>query len=367
MTYKQTLFFVGECLSLVKYPERKKKIARLITSGYVDWDMVVKLSSNQMVVPAVYFNLKNAQLLTLLPEGLEMYFEKITQANRSRNKALIKQANQIVLILNKHNITPLFLKGMAHLLEGLYQDIGERMIGDIDFLVAKNQVDEVAKILKQAGYFVCVESEISENCRHFKRLIHKDHIAAIEIHKEILGQNHKHTLGYNLLFAQGQNRTIYRLPSYGHQALHNMLNAQVNDRSFYEGSILVRQLYDCFLLSFKKDVPKAIKLYEHDYFLKNIYFKWLHKLFKTEFILYKKSLFLNLLMLRYEMMMVKILYKPAVEIAYFSSRFFYYIRQLVLIFKNKNKRHDFIKSISAHGWLKRHSQSYKKGRVRKFK
>jgi len=360
MTYKQTLYFVGHCLSLAKYPERKGAIEKLISSNYVDWDKVVKFSSNQMVVPALYFNLKRAQLLKLLPEGLEFYFKEIAKANRQRNEALIIQVNHLVSILDIHKIKPLFLKGMAHLLEGLYLDIGERMIGDIDFLIAQNQVEEVVTILKEAGYTNFFENEELEKPRHYGRIVHKDFIASVEIHWDILEENHLHTLSYDVLFADKQKIENIHVLSFAHQALHNMLNAQVNDHSYKRGLILLRQLYDCFLLSYKPDVKSALKNYKKDYFLKHIYFKWLHKLFKTEFILYKKSLFLNVLMWRYLLMTNKTLYKISTNISYFCNRFYNYPRQIILAFNNKSKRQNIIKHLTTKGWLKRHFESYKK-------
>jgi Uncharacterised nucleotidyltransferase len=359
MTYKQALFFIGHCLSLARYPDRKNNIAKQINFDDIDWDLVVKLSSNQMVVPALYLNLRRAQLLDLLPEGLGLYFEEITQANTRRNKVLLKQANHLAILLEKHQMKVLFLKGTAHLIVGLYQDIGERMIGDIDILVGKNQVEEVANILKSEGYFNRLEDEKLEKPRHYSRLAHKDYIASVEIHWDILEEGHKHNLNYETLFKNKQKQAAFYLPSFEHQALHNMLNTQVNDHAYKRGLILVRQLYDCFLLSFKPDVTKALKDYSPDYFLKNLYLKWVCKLFKTETVLYKKSLFLNLLMLRYHLTTNKNLYKISTEIDYFSNRFYNYPRQVVLAFNNKSKRQNIIKSLTTKGWLKRHMQSYK--------
>jgi len=360
VTYKQTLYFVGHCLSLAKYPERRKEMARLIKANDVDWDKVVKLSSNQLVVPSLYLNLKKAQLLNLLPDGLEIYFKEITEANKTRNKALIKQANHLVNTLDKHTIKPLFLKGMAHILEGLYIDIGERMISDIDFLVARDQVEKVAEILKKEGYTRLYEGGLLFKSRHYARLIHKDFIGAVEIHWNVLDNKHATKLNFDLLFSHKQKIANYDVPSFAHQALHNMLNAQISDSSFYKGSVLVRQLYDCFLLSFEKGAPEAFKLYKQDYFLKNIYLTWLHKLFKTEAKLYKKSLLLNLLMLRYEFTANKNLFKIEKTVTYYCYRIYNYPRQVVLAFNNKSKRQNIIKSLTTKGWLKRHLQSYKK-------
>jgi len=360
MTYKQALFFIGHCLSLAKYPGRKNDIAKQINSDNVDWDLVVKLSSNQMIVPTLYLNLKRNKLLKNLPEGLDLYFEEITQANTQRNKALLKQANRLAILLEKYQIKQLFLKGTAHLIAGLYQDMGERMIGDIDILVAKNQVEEVATILKKEGYYNRLKNEGLAKPRHYRRLAHQDYIASVEIHWDILEEGHKHDLNYDVLFDDKQKIDSYYLPSFEHQALHNVLNAQVNDHAYKRGLILIRQLYDCFLLSFKPDVKEALKTYKRDYFLKNIYLKWVGKLFKTETVLYQKSLFLSLLFWRYQFMTNKNLYKIATETAYFSNRFYNYPRQIVLSFNNKSKRKNIIKTLKSKGWLKRHFESYKK-------
>ena len=52
---------------------------------------------------------------------------------------------------------PIFVKGSGNLIKGLYEeDIAERMIGDIDFLVSKNKYDLTSKILVEHNYKVCV-------------------------------------------------------------------------------------------------------------------------------------------------------------------------------------------------------------------
>ena len=62
-------------------------------------------------------------------------FTKIYGLNRERNIQILQRIDDITAELNKKNIQPVFLKGTANLLDGLYSDLGERMIGDIDFLV----------------------------------------------------------------------------------------------------------------------------------------------------------------------------------------------------------------------------------------
>ena len=65
------------------------------------------------------------------------YMKYITKLNRERNEEIIAQAKELNTLLLEHHITPIFLKGTGNLLEGLYEDIGERMVGDIDFLFSE--------------------------------------------------------------------------------------------------------------------------------------------------------------------------------------------------------------------------------------
>ena len=50
-------------------------------------------------------------------------------------------------MLKQYNINPIFMKGSSYLIQGLYEDPAERMIGDIDFLVSKNKYDLASIIL----------------------------------------------------------------------------------------------------------------------------------------------------------------------------------------------------------------------------
>ena len=65
----------------------------------------------------------------VIPEEVEQAFAEIYDLNRERNQQILQQIDDITAELNKENIQPVFLKGTANLLDGLYSDVGERMIG----------------------------------------------------------------------------------------------------------------------------------------------------------------------------------------------------------------------------------------------
>ena len=134
MNYKETLFFIAKCLTISLEAKNKQEIEKQLKSTSIDWDVVVKVSTAHYVFPALYCNLQRANFLDYLPQELVTYMEHITNLNRERNEEIITQARELNTLLLANMITPIFLKGTGNLLAGIYEDIAERMVGDIDFI-----------------------------------------------------------------------------------------------------------------------------------------------------------------------------------------------------------------------------------------
>ena len=100
-----------------------------------DWDAVVIVASQHLMLPALYCQIKAKDLLHLIPEDLQLYLEEITAINRGRNEVLLKEVHEISEILKKEQIDHVFIKGTALLASDVFKDPAERMIGDIDILV----------------------------------------------------------------------------------------------------------------------------------------------------------------------------------------------------------------------------------------
>ena len=75
----------------------------------------------------------------------------ITDLNRERNTQIIAQAQELNSLLLENNIRPIFLKGTGNLLAGIYEDISERMVGDIDFIFSKEDYPKAITILREFG------------------------------------------------------------------------------------------------------------------------------------------------------------------------------------------------------------------------
>jgi hypothetical protein len=228
----------------------------MLQSNTVDWDEVVKLSTAHYVFPALYCNLKRASFLSYLPEDLVEYMKYITELNRKRNEKIIAQAKELNTLLLEHKITPIFIKGTGNLLEGLYEDIAERMVGDIDFIFSEIEYPKVNKLLKKKGYKSYSKFELTTpSFRHYPRLKLINKIAAVEIHKELLCEKYTKEFNYDFIKNSCQKINNHSISSFKNQLILSSAAYQINDYGFDKKSLVLRNAYDVFLLS-KKTIAK---------------------------------------------------------------------------------------------------------------
>ena len=257
MGYKETLYFVAKCLTISVDDRNKKAIEKLLQLNSIDWESVVKLSTSHYVLPALFCNLKRSNFLHYLPDDLVTYMEYITNLNRERNEEIINQARDLNGLLLKNNIEPIFLKGTANLLAGIYEDIAERMVGDIDFIFSKEDYPKAIKLLRNYDY-----SEVGKykyqfpGGKHYRRLKKNNSIAAIEIHSEIvLTEKYRKEFNYSFVKKDLQIIDKTRVLSYANKLNLSIISDQINDNGFYFNRIILRNVYDIFLLS-KKTIAK---------------------------------------------------------------------------------------------------------------
>ena len=259
MNYKETLLFVGKCLTIIHEEHNRKIVEKKIKSENVNWDNVVKLSTEHYVFPALYCNFKKANLLFFLPEELVNYMMHITNLNRERNLQIIEQAKEINELLLANNITPIFLKGTGNLLEGLYEDIAERMVGDIDFLVSKKDLKKANELLLLNKYSSF--STIINGFRHLPGLTKKNKIARVEIHEGLIKGKYIKEFNYRIIKDSIQSINDVYVISFEDQLCLSIIANQINDDGIYFKNIALRNVYDVFLLSKKTNSLKAIKNY----------------------------------------------------------------------------------------------------------
>jgi len=185
--------------------------------------------------------------------------EHITDLNRDRNKKIVTQAKDLNSLLLANNIRPIFLKGAGNILEGLYEDFGERMVGDIDFLFSEKDFFKAIDIFKKDNYFK-PESELDyfQGFRHYSRLFKPANIAAVEIHKEVTIEKYRGEFNYKMISKDTQQINDFSVLSFENQLSLSIITSQINDYGFQFNRFSLRNAYDVFLLSKKVDTKKFI-------------------------------------------------------------------------------------------------------------
>ena len=257
MNYKETLFFVAKCLTISLEEKNRKQIENQLKTSSINWEDIVKLSTSHYVLPALYCNLKRADFLKYLPSDLIDYMQHITDLNRERNKQIITQAKELNQLLLSNNITPVFLKGTSNIVEGLYEDIAERMVGDIDFIFSKQDYPKAIQILKVDNYNLMIKQDYYAPGKHYPRLIKQGKINAIEIHKDLLIERYSSEFNYNHINKDVQKINGFNVLSFKNQLTLSVAATQINDYSFHYKRITLRNAYDVFLLSKKTDAQRA--------------------------------------------------------------------------------------------------------------
>ena len=225
------------------------------------WDNFVKIASSHYVIPALYFKLKERDFLKLLNAELVCYLEEIYNQNYNRNKELVKEVNEISHLLKTHSINHVFLKGSA-LVSSIYkQSIGVRMVGDIDILIANNQIQKAKNLLELSNYspiktpFVPF---INYNRKHLDRMINKNKLFAIELHFKISDREIKHE---DFLDSKKMINYIF-IPKTSHLLFHSIINFQLNDHGSLRATFHFRTLFDVFNLG-KPDLIHKISNSSH--------------------------------------------------------------------------------------------------------
>ena len=219
---------------------------------------MVKIASGQLVLPLLYIKLKSKKCLKFIPVELKRYLKFIYSANKKRNIQLLKELDEIEKLLSKNNINYKFIKGADYLKNMVYDDLGERMVGDIDILINKEDEANIVKLLNNYGYYSNYEYKYWKT-KHLPRFINKNKVFALEIHNEVLIYRKRK-------FLKGK---VF-LNSYDHNKILNLiiLNYEINDYGYMYKTYSIKVIYDFILMSSNFDlVIKAENKYQKKFFL----------------------------------------------------------------------------------------------------
>ncbi len=272
MNFAETVSFIAQTLSLYHTDQNLESVKDWISEEKVDWEAVVKVSTQHYVLPALYANFKKTDIITVLPEDLVAYMHHISQLNSERNEQIIRQCHDLNELFQKHDLDPVFLKGTGLLL-GKEEVKHYRMLADIDILLPKDQNGEAYQLLERNGYFTNKKKTDIPTERHRPRLVHDQYIASVEIHDEVLrSPNDKYLSGASVLdrrfcvvaerldsVVNERSRSAQRpqnrskcdifVPHLNDQLALSIASSQINDFGYNRRTISLKAMNDVLILT----------------------------------------------------------------------------------------------------------------------
>jgi hypothetical protein len=114
-----------------------------------DWTAVLDLANRSLVTPQLAAALQ--PVADHVPAQIRGFLDEVLRRNRERNRRLLGQLEDAAAALGAAGIVPVLLKGAAGLLAPHPPD---RMLSDLDLLVAPAQAPAAVAALEQAGFSV---------------------------------------------------------------------------------------------------------------------------------------------------------------------------------------------------------------------
>ena len=238
-----------------KDAETTEALADTIQKGKMNWKSLLYMANLHFCAPLWFVRLRKDGLLALLPNDLQEYLHHLHQANIERNEAFLCAIKEIYVKLERLEIPAILLKGGATLCDNLYQDLGARMMGDIDLLVKAQHAELVRNLLLQLGYeeqLDCFTGFLgyfnTYTPHHLPRQLKPDTPVVVEIHfQTALGQagrvmqtdwswKHKKMMSW-----KGLHPAVL-MPTY--RLLHNTVHSPVQDKMFITSKIPLRDLVE---------------------------------------------------------------------------------------------------------------------------
>jgi len=260
----RTLYFIGQCLSLDEHPAFRETIIVQFSDPEYDWNSFIWTCSNHLVLPAIYLKFRDHKLLSYLPEVLAQHLEEIYKLNRARNEQILLQVKAINGSLNRAGISPIYLKGTGNLIDDVYSDTGERIIGDIDFLVPERDLFIAAEIFKEEGYRISFPSFAPFNTskhHHYPRLWREDVVADIEIHWSPV--NTTNAVHFSADLVQKNKKIVTGYPgcfvlSDDHKVILSFIHSQLTNSGHRLGIVSLRDIVDIYRFSKRTDITNVL-------------------------------------------------------------------------------------------------------------
>jgi len=138
------------CARAESHPAFDEELARQLCD-FTDWVSLPALAEIHGMSPLLWHHLRNAQ--AKIPAETARVLRGLYLRHRLNNQIHLRVLLEMMEILQRENIRPLVLKGLA-LAHTLYSDPALRPVSDLDLLFQQSEVMPALRLLKEAGFQV---------------------------------------------------------------------------------------------------------------------------------------------------------------------------------------------------------------------
>ena len=242
MTSEATWSAIDRFLSVSSAGPHLEMCVQAICGADVDWVAIIAEANRHFVAPALWSTLREPQLCARLPADVREYLCLLYLQNARRNSRIRQQCIEIGAILSRANICVVLLKGATWLFDANRPAAADRMMLDVDLLVARSDVESAINALIAAGYRKMGDfAEIGYF--HQLPLLPPEGEVCVKIHRDLSESLHLLRAGV-IIDAASQVAPGVLMPALRHRILHNVVHAQIENGDRAGGVLNLRDTLD---------------------------------------------------------------------------------------------------------------------------
>ena len=201
------------------------------------WPVVLIFANRGWLVPAIQIGLARSGALADVPVEVRKYLSFLHRQNHERNRRLRAQLIEATRALNAAGIEPILLKGAIHLFTTTEEDLGARMISDLDLHVDPVERDRATAVLMGLNYRLLDNgTELARSCD----------VGVIELHDRPNPRSAPYLCDDLSRFCCRFERSgaIVHIPSASARALHLIVHDMIKEADHWSFRIDLRHLHD---------------------------------------------------------------------------------------------------------------------------
>jgi len=233
---------IDRCLS-VSSSSQLHLCLQAIDDVRADWLAIIARANSHFIVPALWSTLRQPQLCVRLPADVRSYLALLYLQNARRNSQIRQHCIEIGSILSDANVRAVLLKGATWLFDGSLAPAADRMMLDIDVLMAEDDLGTAVNALIAAGYHETAANLREARHLHHPPLFREGGEACVQIHHE-LSYRVELLTARDVIDAASQVAPGLLLPALQHRIFHNVIHAQIDNGGRSRGVLNMRSSLD---------------------------------------------------------------------------------------------------------------------------